>query len=146
MNQEDTDERTVTETVLVFIMCHSRKSLGNTQVKLRFHISVVNQQLNETDKERTYSGPTFQVKTSLNFVDIHSDENLTVHEISHMRRSSSIQSLNSDFVDAASDDSFQKEVPRSIFFIKKVNEPLLISIHINIITRLLKVAWDTSIL
>lgn len=146
MNQEDTEERTVTETVLVFIMCHSRKSLGNTQVKLRFHISLVIQQLNETDKERTYSDLTFRVKTSLNFVDIHSDENLTVHEISQMRRSSSIQSLNSDFVDAASDDSFQKEVPRSIFFIKKVNEPLLISIHINIITRLLKVAWDTSIL
>lgn len=59
-------------------------------------------------------------KTSLNFVDVHSDKNLTVHEISHMRRSSSIQSLNSDFVDAASDDSFQKEVRRLFIIYKEI--------------------------
>lgn len=53
--------------------------------------------------------------------DVHSDENLAVHEISHMRRSSSIQSLNSDFVDAASDDSFQKEVAEKtqMYFVGK---------------------------
>ena len=44
------------------------------------------------------------------FVDVHNDDNLSVQDIPHMRRSSSIQSLNSDFVDGASDDSFQKEV------------------------------------
>ncbi|XP_056016066.1 uncharacterized protein LOC125675377 isoform X2 [Ostrea edulis] len=38
------------------------------------------------------------------------DENLKVLDSPPLRRSSSIQSLNADFVDAASDDSFQKEV------------------------------------
>lgn len=107
MNPEDTEEHTATETVLVFIMCHSRKSLGNTQVKYRFRISmVILQPIGIHEICETL------IQVTNNVVDVHSDENLTVHEISHMHRSSSIQSLNSDFVDAASDDSFQKEVPR----------------------------------
>ncbi|XP_061176466.1 uncharacterized protein LOC133185337 [Saccostrea echinata] len=50
-----------------------------------------------------------------------SDENLAVPECPHMPRSSSMQSLNTDFVDAASDDSFQKEVAEKtqMYFVGK---------------------------
>nr|XP_022293141.1 uncharacterized protein LOC111103870 [Crassostrea virginica] len=53
--------------------------------------------------------------------DVHNENNLSVQDIPHMRRSSSIQSLNSDFVDGASDDSFQKEVAEKtqMYFVGK---------------------------
>ena len=47
------------------------------------------------------------VLPNIHLVDVHIDDNLSVQDIPHMRRSMSIQSLN--IADWANDDSFQKE-------------------------------------
>ena len=55
----------------------------------------------------------------IHFVDVHIDDNLSVQDIPHMRRSMSIHSLN--IVDWATDDSFQKEANTISISLNTVN-------------------------
>ena len=59
------------------------------------------------------------VLPNIHFVDVHNDDNLSVHDIPHMRKSMSIDSLNID--DWVRSDSFQKEANTISISLNKVN-------------------------
>lgn len=59
------------------------------------------------------------VLLNIHFVDVHIDDNLSVHDIPHMSRSMSIDSLNID--DWATSDSFQKEANTISISLSTVN-------------------------